>query len=527
MNLSRLGSLGLTLGWSLSSTWAADTTLKLTLQRRDARTGGPLISQEEVPANRLGIVVIDLWNYHWCKTSAARVAALVPRMNRCLQVARDLGIQVFLCPTDVADNYVGTPQVESVIALQRVPIPKREEIQCPAAPDGGGCTCGRERCQVNYGWDGMHPDLIIGEKDLIPNDPELFYAICQQRGITHLLYLGVHTQVCLLGKSVGVRRMLQAGMRCMLARDLTDAHGLYDPVKGITPDDFTTNVVAHFERYLMPTLNLVETWQAMGRWDRAWVVDPVRVAPWGTWARPHLFESPLTVTLTAPWEPNAAIHYTLDGSAPTPQSLRYTGPLVLEKTTRLRVAAFEQEREVCLQSDTYFARLEPKPPMPDVHLSSLKPVRAVGYGHSPSFNDHRFSPRVNPPQPDLTNEKKPLRLRGTKYDKGIGVFAPNQLLYELKPEYDRFVALAGVDEHILDVNNGSNLAMHPSVIFRVFIDGEMIAQSPVMRISEEPWRFDVRIPPRHRLISLVAMAGGNGNKEDLANWVNCGFTTRR
>ena len=72
---------------------------------------------------------------------------------------------------------------------------------------------------------------------------------------------------------------------------------------------------------------------------------------------------------------------------------------------------------------------------------------------------------------DLTNEKRPLRLRSKKYEKGIGVHAPSQLLYELKPEYDRYVALAGVDEYILDINHGSNLAMHPSVVFKVFIDG--------------------------------------------------------
>jgi hypothetical protein len=101
------------------------------------------------------------------------------------------------------------------------------------------------------------------------------------------------------------------------------------------------------------------------------------------------------------------------------------------------------------------------------------------------------------------------------------------LIYELKPEFERFVALAGVDEHILEINNGSNLAMHPSVIFRVFIDGQLAAESPVMRISEEPWRFDVSIPSGRRQISLVATDAGNGNKEDLANWVNCGFVTRR
>jgi beta-galactosidase len=96
-------------------------------------------------------------------------------------------------------------------------------------------------------------------------------------------------------------------------------------------------------------------------------------------------------------------------------------------------------------------------------------------------------------------------------------------MYESKPEYRRFVALAGVDEHILEVSNGSNVAKYPSVVFKVFIDGREAASSPVMRISEQPWRFDVPIPEGSRTISLVATDAGDGNREDLANWVDAGF----
>lgn len=124
---------------------------------------------------------------------------------------------------------------------------------------------------------------------------------------------------------------------------------------------------------------------------------------------------------------------------------------------------------------------------------------------------------------DRSNRGESLRLRGVTYRKGLGVHAPNQLVYELKPEYERFVARAGVDEHILDVNNGSNLAKYPSVVFLVIIDGRTVATSPVMRISEEPWRFNVPIPRGSRRLSLVATDAGDGNREDLANWVDAGF----
>ena len=118
-------------------------------------------------------------------------------------------------------------------------------------------------------------------------------------------------------------------------------------------------------------------------------------------------------------------------------------------------------------------------------------------------------------------------MRGKNYDKGMGVHAPNQLIYELKPEYERFVALAGVDEQILETSNGSNLAMHPSVVFKIFIDGKFMAASPMMRISEQPWRFDLPIPSGSKRVSLNFTDGGNGNKEDLANWVNAGFVFKK
>jgi hypothetical protein len=197
----------------------------------------------------------------------------------------------------------------------------------------------------------------------------------------------------------------------------------------------------------------------------------------------------------------------------------------LHETTQLRAQAFENGKAVCIASVGSFVRLGPVPPMPDVHLGDLTPLRSVGPGHSPSDSSHRFSPHVNPPQKDRSNQGNSLRLRGRTYDHGIGVHAPNQMIFSLKPEYDRFVALAGVDEHCLDGANGTNTAMHPSVVFHVYIDGRLAAESPVMRISFEPWRFDVKIPEGAKIISLSVSDAGNGSRHDLANWVNVGFVT--
>ena len=521
--LSRLVAL-LTLAAIFIPVYAHGLTLDL--QRRDPGTGAITIQKEEVDPKRIGVIAVDVWNFHWCKTATMRVDAFVPRINNALEAARALGMKVMLCPSDVVENYAGYPQREAIFALPKVKVPKVVDASCPPVPDAGGCACGRERCAGNYGWDGMHPALKIGDDDLMPDTQAEVYAICQKYGLTHLIYVGFHTQVCLLGKPMGLRAMKEAGLHCVLARDMTDAHPGYDPSRKFTPDLNTEQVIEHFEKHLAPTIHFQQELTKLGKWDPGWVVDPVRIAPWGTPMRPHLFEQPITVTLTAPLNPGAEIRYTLDGSKPLPASTLYTSPLEFTDTTRLRVAAFRDGRAVCLESEGAFARVIPMPPAPDIAIGDLTPVRSVGFGHSYG-GQVRYSGNTQPPQKNKSNLGQPLKANRQTYEVGMGVHAPCALMYEVKPEYQRFVALAGADENLVGISNGSNLAMHPSVVFKVFIDGKESAASPVMRVQSQAWRFDVQIPEGAKLISVVAMDAGNGSREDFANWANAGFILRK
>ncbi len=500
--------------------------IELTLQTRDPASGKIVLTTEKVDPTHIGVIAVDVWNFHWCKTATMRVDAFVPRMNKALDAARDLGMTVMLCPSDVVDNYVGYPQREAIFALPKVPVPTVVNVTCPPVPDAGGCACGRERCGGNYGWDGMHPALRIAETDWMPDTQAEVYALCQKYGLTHLIYVGFHTQVCLLGKPMGLKAMKSAGLQCVLARDLTDAHPGYDPARNFTPDLNTEQVVEHFEKHLAPTISFQAELMKLGKWDANWVVDPVRITPWGTPMRPHLFEENVTVTLTAPLQPGAEIRYTLDGTAPTTVSTLYAKPFVVTDSTRLRAVAFRDGRAVCLESEGAFMHLGPLPPAPDIAIGDLKPIRNVGFGHSYG-GQVRYSGNTQPPQKDKSNLGQELKINRKTYDQGMGVHAPCELMYEIKPEYKRFVALAGADENLVSISNGSNLAKHPRVVFKVFIDGKEAAASPVMRALSLAWRFDVEIPEGARKISLVAMDAGDGSREDFADWANAGFLTKR
>ena len=500
--------------------------MELTLQTRDPATGCIQLTTEKVDPKQVGVIAVDVWNFHWCKTATMRVDAIVPRMNRALEAARALGMKVMLCPSDVVDNYVGYPQREAVFALPKYPVPVVVNVTCPPVPDAGGCACGRERCAGNFGWDGMHPALRIGEADLMPDTQAEVYAICKQYGLTHLIYVGFHTQVCLLGKPMGLKAMKSAGLHCVLARDMTDAHPGYDPARNFTPDLNTEQVVEHFEKHLAATIDFQAELTKLGKWDPTWVVDPVRLAPWGTPMRPHLFEEPIIVTLTAPLEPDAEIRYTLDGSTPTSASSLYTKPLLVTDTTRLRTSAFLNGRAVCLESEGAFARMGPMPAAPDVAIGDLTPIRNVGFGHTYG-GQVRYSGNTKPPQKNKSNLGQDIKINRKTYQQGMGVHAPCELVYEIKPNYKRFVALAGADENLIGISNGSNLAKYPSVVFKVFIDGTEAAASPVMRVQSLAWRFDVPIPNGARMISLIATDAGDGSREDFADWANAGFIVQR
>jgi nicotinamidase-related amidase len=366
-----LKAAGVLFLWMLCLPAAAvgGSPIGLTLQTRDRESGRIHAANESVDPSKIGIVIIDMWNTNDCMTNAQRAAALVPRMNRVLEAARRLGMSIIWAPTDVASQYAGAPQRERAIALARYPLPHIRNFSCPFSiptvrPDK--CMCGPGiACHVHYGWDAMDPNLVIASGDWIVGDPEELYSVYKQRGLARLIYMGINTNLCVMNKPEGIAPMTAAGLHCILARDLTDAETSYDPDQGFTPDMGTEKDVADVERSGIPTINMAEEMRKARAWNDHWIVEIVRVTPWGTKAWPYEFTGSVKVTLSTPQQKGVAIHYTVDGSEPGPASPLYTKPLELTKTTQLHAAAFANRRPVTIMSEGYFAHLGTVPPKPE------------------------------------------------------------------------------------------------------------------------------------------------------------------
>jgi nicotinamidase-related amidase len=494
--------------------------LPVTVRKYDSVTGKIVPERMVLNPSKTAIIVIDMWNYHWCMTCSERVSAMVPRMNAVLDAARRTGIQIIWNPTDVVTMYSGHRAYENAVAVRSRKAPEiRGDIAVQFTAEMGQCLCGPGlSCHINYGHDAMHPDFIIDDKDLFSSSTDEICTILSDRGITDVIYMGVATNICVFGKPGALSHLWKAGFNCMLAQDLNDAFTHYDPASGYTLDTGTAETDENLMKAGVPCINMGDEFRKSGLINSTAPTDYVRFAPWGKPDRPYLMEKPVTVTLTAPWLDGTEIRYTTDGSEPDLQSPLYLKPLEIGQTQTLRAAAFRGRKRVSLLSEAYYVKLPVQlPPQPDIYLDELDYI-PNGYLKTVDFFFWY-------PVKSKSFEEKPLRVRRKTYRHGLGFRAPSSVQYEIKPEYKRFVALAGVDENVLDDNNGRFLAMHGSVVFKLFIDGTPVAESPVMRISNEPWRFDVEIPPGSYRVNLVCMDAGSRNILDYGNWLDAGFVT--
>jgi nicotinamidase-related amidase len=252
------------------------TPLALRLQARDAEGRVTRQSLALDPA-KTAVVVIDMWDRHWCQTYTARVAHLVPRMNRTLQAARQLGLQVVFAPSDVVAFYQDAPQRKAMQAVRPHPEPPTVAFDPPAPPGPTDCCeCGpAQPCKAAAGkrWTRQHPDLEITERDLIGdcNNGRELLNLCQERGLDTLLYMGVASNMCVQYRSMGLRNMKRHGLRTIVVADLVEAitsNGLNAPGQkdlNFTPAGGTARVQGHLEQYVAPTIESRQLLTAAGQ----------------------------------------------------------------------------------------------------------------------------------------------------------------------------------------------------------------------------------------------------------------------
>ena len=111
----------------------------------------------------------------------------------------------------------------------------------------------------------QHAGLDIIGYDGVSDSGQEIYNFLQQEGIKNVANMGVHTNMCVLGRSFGIRQMVRLGMNVVLVRDLTDC--MYDPRDPpyVSHARGTELVIEHIEKYWAPSVTSRELVQGLPR----------------------------------------------------------------------------------------------------------------------------------------------------------------------------------------------------------------------------------------------------------------------
>jgi type 1 glutamine amidotransferase len=80
----------------------------------------------------------------------------------------------------------------------------------------------------------------------------------RQRGITNVILMGVHVNMCVLGRPFSIRQMVAQGQNVLLMRDLTDAMYNHRSRPWVSHFRGTELVVEHIEKYWCPSITSVD-----------------------------------------------------------------------------------------------------------------------------------------------------------------------------------------------------------------------------------------------------------------------------
>ncbi len=254
--------------------------LVIPLRTRDPVSGVLRENRVTADSRRIGVVVMDMWSYHWCLTCSERAAALVPRMNRVLDGARKLGMTIVFTPTSAIASHEDSPQRLAARSLPDAAWPVLQTVPYPQCglKNPYSCRCGPGiDCPRNWGGDAMNPALRIEPGDLVAWGTREVWNVVQARKLERLIYVGIAADICVLGKGEGMVPLRQLGVPCALARDLTDTDS-YPPIEAL---EYTLKVL---ETHFAPTVDFGELLAAQepGKPDTRGEADEmVRIRPWG------------------------------------------------------------------------------------------------------------------------------------------------------------------------------------------------------------------------------------------------------
>lgn len=215
-----------------------------------------VVDVRSIAADRVAIIICDMWDNHWSRGAVVREAAMIPRMNQILDASRARGVQIIHAPSETMAFYADHPARRRIVALAPIAPPPDTPHEAPPLPvDASDHGSDTGETTTYKAWSRQHPAILIDEeRDLISDNGLEIYSFFQHQQIEQALIMGVHTNMCVLNRSFAIKQMVRWGVEIALVRDMTDT--MYNPAMPpyVSHDEGTRLVVEYIEKFWCPSI---------------------------------------------------------------------------------------------------------------------------------------------------------------------------------------------------------------------------------------------------------------------------------
>lgn len=237
------------------------------------------IESQSWDAAKTAVIICDMWDAHHCYRAVMRATEMADQLDRFVDHARNAGSKIIHAPSSCMAAYENHPaRLRAMNEPKSLGIPKDINQWCYSTDrespdqypidqsDGGEDDTAEEHANwaAKLEARGLDPKSpwkkqmdaikIDGRNDFISDKGDEIWSILSNRSIENVIMVGVHTNMCVLGRPFGLRQLSKNGMKVVLVKDLTDS--MYNPGAKPFVSHFTGTdlIISYIQRHVCPTI---------------------------------------------------------------------------------------------------------------------------------------------------------------------------------------------------------------------------------------------------------------------------------
>lgn len=210
---------------AINTTKPADVTIqKLHIDKHHMQFWKSETHTQQFVANETVLIFIDVWCWHRFPSMRNAIKKAVPRINKLVQYADDVGMKVLWAPYDKGLERRFTPYIDRSVNMKNPVFGNAFWRRLHTLNSDDGTHLGnRHLCNKHSKLPGMHPRLQVKPHHLTIKRTST--KDLRDMGITTAMLGGVSLSECLIHRPMGAVALLKAGIKTMVLEGMAFSGG--------------------------------------------------------------------------------------------------------------------------------------------------------------------------------------------------------------------------------------------------------------------------------------------------------------